>query len=47
MEGVTRVAGLRAGGLTISRQAGQGALGLRPAVFELSLDRILVAGYLT
>lgn len=40
------MAGCGEGRLTVSRQAGQGPLGLRPAVLQLHLDGVLVAGYL-
>lgn len=47
MEGQGRLRVTRGGGtgaLTVSRQAGQRPLGLGPAVLELGLDLVLVAG---
>lgn len=45
---VPRLAGAQVG-LTIPGQAGQGppGLGLGPAVLQLQLNRVLVAGYFT
>lgn len=44
---VSQARGWGCGGRTISRQAGQGSLGLGPAVLQLKLNRVLVAGYFT